>query len=81
MKFQTESANDLEDCVEAGTAFAGKSLIEAFAGESRIAGDLGHASGTGDIAKSLCDKGGISVCLFKASFEVSGHLLWGSEMF
>jgi hypothetical protein len=80
MEFQTQSVNHLKDCVEGGAAFAGKSLIEAFAGESRIAGNLRHASGTGDIAKGLCDKRGISVCLFKASFKIRSHLLRGSEM-
>lgn len=81
MKFQTESANDLQDRVEAGAAFARKRLVEAFAGESCVAGDLSHAFGTSDVAKSLGDKGGVTVCFFKASFKIGSHLLWGSEMF
>ena len=81
MKFQTESTHDLQDRVEAGAAFARKGFVEAFAGESRVAGNLCHAFGTSDVAKSLGDKGSVTVCFFEASFKIGRHLLWGSEMF
>jgi hypothetical protein len=28
---------------------------------------------SGDVPKSLCNKGSVAICLFKASFEMGGH--------
>lgn len=28
---------------------------------------------SGDVPESLCNKGSVAICLFKASFEMGGH--------
>ena len=75
------SADDFQDGGEIRIALAGERLVKAFAGQPGIAGNLSHTLGTGNIAKCLGDEGSISICLFEASLQVSGHLLRSSEMF
>jgi len=64
MQLQPKGTNYLKDCVEAGATLPGKSLVETFAGETSVSGHLGHAFGTGNISKSLSDKGSITIRFF-----------------
>lgn len=80
VQFQPKGTDYLEDRVEARATFPRKGLVEAFAGQSGVSGDLGHTFGAGDVAKSLGDKGGISVCFFQAGVQISSHFLRGSQV-
>ena len=47
----SEGVDYLGDGLEAGVAVLAEALVEAFAAHSRVLGDLGHASGLGDVAE------------------------------
>jgi hypothetical protein len=81
MEFEAECMNDFEDGIEARASIAGQSFVEAFPGKAGIARDLRHSFGSGDVSECFGYKGRVSICFFKAGFEISGHFFRRSEMF
>jgi len=68
MKLQTQSMGHLQNRCKTGVALARQSLVQTFAPKPCVLGQLRHAFGPYDVAKSFGDEGGIITRLLQTSF-------------
>ena len=80
MQFQTQGRNHFKNGIKPRTPFPRKCLTQTFPRQTSIPCHLCHPFCPCDLPQCLRNKRYITIYLFNAHFQISGHFLWSAKV-